>query len=184
MFNHLEFIDPGKPFDWDDPGLALNGEVGKYLNSSNRTVYAFHNQGLVAKVEWSRDPWQSKTEVEFLTQMVEDRHKRYFADVIHHGMLLDCVDAAPEGTRSGSYFIIEPLYEFTHPRHTTCDTAIMANRLANHYRIGDWFSEQWGDIDGSPIIYDCGHMRAAPTNYTFCDACNTTHVQSTLPLED
>lgn len=164
---------------FENPGLMLNGEMGKHIADSSRWIYKFESQDLIAKVEWFSG-WQSETEVDIIQNTIDPMDDIYFPDIMHHGFMKDYLEMPrrfEKRAREGAYFIVQPFYDFVHAGpDCDCSPAIIANKLANKYSIGDWGRRQWGIVDNLPIIFDVG-ITSNWAGYELCHCCGTAHAE-------
>lgn len=168
----------------DDFIPVLNGEPGIYLNKGNRYVWRFVDQDLIIKIEFECSE-QSMSDLHFLEDILDPDDDPFFVQILEHGNLFDHVRGyrAPYEYSREDYFLIEPFYDYVHPRESNCGVCIEANRLANKYSIDDWFYGQWGAVNGYPVIWDIGFGASYPDtdshyNHTGCPVCNGNHRES------
>jgi hypothetical protein len=166
--------DGFKSTAYDLKAISIDGYEGTSLDISTRSVWAFDKIGLVAKFETGNH--QNQTEYDFVNKTVLRKHKHFFPEA--HKLHVEEV-----GDWTYSFLISEFITGFN-PYESSCESIILANQLANYYKISDWSPNQYQvRANGFPIIHDTGYLcNRMSTTYSFCCSCSYSHDESMEPL--
>jgi hypothetical protein len=168
----------------DKIGLELNGEPGELIAFHSRMSFLFAEQDVVVKIDFHQ--LQNETEFDLIRNVISSDHRKFFPTV-HDLISSDTPNFEYRGYKSNMAvidfsdlcsFLIESFEPDSGPH--TCESAIMANRLANHYQITDLREDQFGTTDSdTPMFWDAGLQSSFSYDmYRRCLACWGVHEES------